>query len=108
MRAVVRGCRQLQYPEAIAGLWLEDLLDAGVRLLTLGQYLAPTREHYPVERFISPEHFDEMARKAAGLAMDMLLNPVGAGQSVFVDPPVKTFINDTMAAKLGIPVKGMR
>ena len=43
---------------------LNDLYAAGVRLLTLGQYLAPTRAHYPVERFISPEHFDELAAKA--------------------------------------------
>jgi lipoic acid synthetase len=43
---------------------LEDLFAAGVRLLTLGQYLAPTREHHPVERFISPEYFDELASQA--------------------------------------------
>jgi lipoic acid synthetase len=43
---------------------LEDLFAVGVRLLTLGQYLAPTREHYPVERYVSPEHFDELAAKA--------------------------------------------
>ena len=43
---------------------LEDLYVAGVRLLTMGQYLAPTREHHPVERYISPEHFDELAAKA--------------------------------------------
>ncbi len=43
---------------------LEDLYAAGVRLLTLGQYLAPTRKHYPVERYLSPEHFDELAAKA--------------------------------------------
>lgn len=43
---------------------LGDLYAAGVRLLTLGQYLAPTKEHHPVERFISPEHFDELAARA--------------------------------------------
>jgi lipoic acid synthetase len=43
---------------------LDDLYAAGVRLLTLGQYLAPTREHHPVERYISPEHFDELAAQA--------------------------------------------
>ena len=43
---------------------LEDLYEAGVRLLTLGQYLAPTREHHRVERFISPEHFDELGARA--------------------------------------------
>ncbi|MDK2857714.1 MAG: lipoyl synthase [Verrucomicrobiota bacterium] len=43
---------------------LEDLYAAGVRLLTLGQYLAPTRGHHPVERFLSPEHFDKLAMQA--------------------------------------------
>ncbi|NVM20189.1 MAG: lipoyl synthase [Desulfobacterales bacterium] len=37
---------------------LQDLLDAGCRILTLGQYLQPTREHLRVERFIRPEEFD--------------------------------------------------
>ncbi len=46
---------------------LDDLYAAGVRLLTLGQYLAPTREHHPVERFISPAHFDELAERAREL-----------------------------------------
>lgn len=57
---------------------LEDLLDAGVQLLTLGQYLAPTREHHPVERFISPEHFDELAARAR----DMGFAGVAAGPLV--------------------------
>lgn len=43
---------------------LHDLYAVGVRLLTLGQYLAPTRQHYPVARFISPEHFDQLAVRA--------------------------------------------
>ena len=49
---------------------LEDLFKAGVRLLTLGQYLAPTREHHPVERYVSPEEFDELAKKARALGFD--------------------------------------
>lgn len=34
-----------------------DLRRAGVDLLTLGQYLAPTRRHHPVQRFVPPEEF---------------------------------------------------
>lgn len=49
---------------------LEDLYAAGVRLLTLGQYLAPTREHHPVDRYISPEHFDTLAAKAREMGFD--------------------------------------
>ncbi len=49
---------------------LRDLYAAGVRLLTLGQYLAPTREHYPVERYLSPEHFDLLAAKAKEIGFE--------------------------------------
>jgi lipoic acid synthetase len=34
-----------------------DLVDVGCRVLTLGQYLQPSRNHIPVARFISPEEF---------------------------------------------------
>lgn len=37
---------------------LQDLLDAGCRLLTLGQYLQPTKGHLPVKRFVHPKEFD--------------------------------------------------
>ena len=37
-----------------------DLLDHGVDFLTLGQYLQPTLESLPVERYVPPEEFDEL------------------------------------------------
>ncbi len=37
---------------------LSDLREAGVDIVTLGQYLQPTRTHLPVERFYTPEEFD--------------------------------------------------
>ncbi len=43
---------------------LEDLRAANCRILTLGQYLQPSRKHLPVERFIPPEEFDEWRKKA--------------------------------------------
>jgi len=39
---------------------LRDLRRAGVDVVTLGQYLQPTREHLPVARFASPEAFDRL------------------------------------------------
>jgi len=39
---------------------MEDLLRTGCSLLTLGQYLAPTRRHHPVTRFVPPEEFAEL------------------------------------------------
>jgi lipoic acid synthetase len=35
-----------------------DLLHAGCSILTLGQYLQPSKNHIPVERFIPPEEFN--------------------------------------------------
>jgi len=46
---------------------LRDLLDAGCALLTLGQYLQPSADHIPVERFVSPAEFDNW--KEIALAM---------------------------------------
>jgi len=45
---------------------LNDLLGAGCRILTLGQYLQPSAEHLPVERFVTPEEFEEWRKKALG------------------------------------------
>jgi lipoic acid synthetase len=44
---------------------MDDLREAGVRVLTLGQYLRPTPQHLPVVEYIRPETFDhygEIAR----------------------------------------------
>lgn len=38
-----------------------DLREHGVSILTLGQYLRPTLTHLPVERFVPPDEFDELA-----------------------------------------------
>jgi lipoic acid synthetase len=37
---------------------MDDLREADVDVLTLGQYLQPTSNHLPVERFVTPEDFE--------------------------------------------------
>ncbi|HMD61822.1 MAG TPA: lipoyl synthase [Opitutaceae bacterium] len=39
------------------GQTLRDLAGDGLDILTIGQYLQPTREHLPVERWVTPEEF---------------------------------------------------
>jgi lipoic acid synthetase len=36
---------------------MQDLLDAGVQVLNLGQYLRPSKRHLPVMRWVTPEEF---------------------------------------------------
>jgi len=38
---------------------MDDLLEAGCKVMTIGQYLAPTQKHMPVVEYISPERFAE-------------------------------------------------
>ncbi len=41
---------------------MDDLRAAGVDFLTIGQYLAPTRRHAAVDRFVTPAEFDRLKR----------------------------------------------
>lgn len=49
---------------------MQQLRDAGVEFLTLGQYLRPTPKHAPVREYVTPERFDEYQRQ--GLKMGFL------------------------------------
>lgn len=46
---------------------MRDLLDVGCMLLTLGQYLQPSRNHHPVFRYLHPDEFEDY--KAVGEKM---------------------------------------
>jgi lipoic acid synthetase len=46
---------------------VRDLRAIEVDIMTLGQYLQPTKDHLPVERYVHPDEFGEW--KAAGLAL---------------------------------------
>ena len=39
---------------------MRDLRKHGVEMLTLGQYLQPSRSHFPMDRFVTPEEFDQL------------------------------------------------
>lgn len=41
---------------------IRDAADAGVDILTIGQYLKPTARHAEIRRYYTPEEFDELAR----------------------------------------------
>lgn len=41
---------------------MDDLLNVGCSVLTIGQYLQPSRRHYPVQEYVTPEQFAEYRR----------------------------------------------
>jgi lipoic acid synthetase len=57
---------------------LSELRASGCRILTLGQYLQPSRHHHPVVRYIPPEAFDHWRQ----VALDMGFSEVSSGPLV--------------------------
>lgn len=49
--------------DELYGAW-DDLLESGCDILTLGQYLQPSKNHLPVHRFVPPEEFDILREEA--------------------------------------------
>ena len=43
---------------------MDDLRTADVDFLTIGQYLAPTKRHATIDRFVTPDEFDDYRRIA--------------------------------------------
>jgi lipoic acid synthetase len=46
---------------------LRDLRSANVDILTIGQYLPPSKQHWPLERYVTPEQFDDWADQAKAM-----------------------------------------
>lgn len=55
-----------------------DLRQNGCELLTIGQYLQPTRQHAPVRRYCSPQEFEELRQ----LALELGFKEVASGPLV--------------------------
>ncbi|MBI1313899.1 lipoyl synthase [bacterium] len=49
-----------------------DLRGVGCDMLTLGQYLAPSDSHLPVERYLPPEEFNEIGERVRALGFSMV------------------------------------
>jgi len=49
---------------------MDDLLAVGVRILNIGQYLQPTKQNAPVEKYWTPEEFAELRERALEKGFD--------------------------------------
>lgn len=57
---------------------LHDMREHNIDMLTLGQYLQPSRDHLAVERFVHPDEFDELGK----IAEDLGFKSVASGPLV--------------------------
>jgi lipoic acid synthetase len=53
----------------------QDLYDAGCQVVTIGQYLRPTPQQMPVERYWAPEEFEELEKTGTELGLEIFAGP---------------------------------
>jgi len=46
---------------------LRDLKNSGVSIVCIGQYLSPTKDHWPVKKYYTPEEFSSLEREAKNM-----------------------------------------
>jgi len=68
---------------------LEELKEAGCKILTLGQYLAPTREHRPVARYVEPPEFDRWRKSGLEMGFDEVYAAPLVRSSYHAKPPAR-------------------
>ena len=51
---------------------MRDLIDHGCSMLTLGQYLQPSKAHLPVKSYITPEQFEEYGKAAKAMGFEQV------------------------------------
>ena len=61
---------------------MDDLRAVDVDILTIGQYLQPSKNHLPIERYYHPDEFVELAER--GLCTRLQVGRVGAAGAVVV------------------------
>lgn len=70
----------------------QDLLDHGCSMLTLGQYLQPSKDHLPVKSYITPEQFDEYGRLAKSMGFKQVASGPMVRSSYHADLQAKSII----------------
>jgi lipoic acid synthetase len=82
---VLQGAKEMGGPEVVTksglmtglGETMDEMLEAfavlrehDVQVLTVGQYLRPTRDHLPVARYWHPDEFAELERQAYAMGFE--------------------------------------
>jgi lipoic acid synthetase len=76
---------------------IDQLVAAGCELLTITQYLRPSERHHPVERWVTPEEFDELGQ----VALDRGIVGVMSGPLVRSSYRAGRLYRDAIAARQG-------
>jgi lipoic acid synthetase len=79
-------------PEEIQQV-MEDLLSKGCSMLTLGQYLQPSKAHLPVKSYVTPEQFEAYGEMAKTMGFKQVASAPMVRSSYHADLQAKTMIS---------------
>ena len=71
---------------------MRDLRAHGVRMLTIGQYLAPSNSHLPVERYYSPDEFEAFRQYGESIGFDHVASGPLVRSSYHADQQAKSLV----------------
>ena len=74
---------------------MADLRGHGVTMLTLGQYLQPSRDHLPVQRFVTPEEFEQLRELAESMGFASVASGPMVRSSYHADLQANPLLNGT-------------
>ena len=83
---------------------MQDMRNHGVQLLTLGQYLQPSLDHLPVERYVTPEEFLDLATLGSRMGFGHVASGPMVRSSYHADRQAQQFIN-LESTKPNLPVQ---
>jgi lipoic acid synthetase len=86
-----------EQPDEVADT-IDLLVGAGCELLTITQYLRPSARHHPVERWVTPEEFDQLGE----LALDRGIVGVMSGPLVRSSYRAGRLYREAIAARRGV------
>jgi lipoic acid synthetase len=73
---------------------MKDLLEHGCSMLTLGQYLQPSKVHLPVKNYVTPEQFEEYGALAKTLGFKQVASAPMVRSSYHADLQAKPIISE--------------
>jgi len=73
---------------------MRDLRAHGCDMLTLGQYLQPSRDHLPVERFVTPQEFDDLRQVGEDLGFSNVASGPMVRSSYHADLQANPLLGD--------------
>jgi lipoic acid synthetase len=73
---------------------LRDMRDHDINMLTLGQYLQPSLDHLAVERFVTPDEFDQLGNYARSIGFDQVASGPMVRSSYHADLQAETILGN--------------